>query len=439
MNNIRKSPAEKLNKAIKEYEEKSGKELYQELPATLKENIKEASFKKNLSRMDDNKLLSDSILLYHILKIVGRKFESLFEENTTESQMAFYMNKINENLLELRRALEQKAQALNLADSKKNTKTSLIKKLDRLFSITYLLEMCLKRNPYNESSSQNYKSYFFNCYTQTLYLNENSTYLQLIQKCQTLFNSQSQDIFREIFLLVYENYGNRKYSALERLFLDLKANKQNNINIQTLGQFGINYLLVTLTYDYFQGFYPNSPFFGEENECETIKTDIKSLLTEYDKTLNFIKTRAVLNPVLPREHIKLGLEALWNTIDYINDLVSLHIPIWINYKYAEENNLIGMPKKYQDEEIIKVCKEIQKYDLNKDNDCKNLVNYFRNNIYGLQYQTPMSKRQFEREISKNLLKRKLSLPNNDKRISFKARTKGYLGNLKQAYSMRDSI
>ena len=122
MNNIRKSPAEKLNKAIKEYEEKSGKELYQELPATLKENIKEASFKKNLSRMDDNKLLSDSILLYHILKIVGRKFESLFEENTTESQMAFYMNKINENLLELRRALEQKAQALNLADSKKNTK-----------------------------------------------------------------------------------------------------------------------------------------------------------------------------------------------------------------------------------------------------------------------------------------------------------------------------
>ena len=432
MESVDNTPASRLKAAIKAFENAGHKKLYQELPVIYKKHIKELSFYKQIQRMKDDKLLSDSALLYQVLKIIGRKYDSLFEDTSSDLQVSFYLNKINESLLEIRKYQDQKDLFLKDSELKKNTRASLITKIDRIFSITYLLEMCLKQNPYTASSNQ-YQSYFINDYNTQLFFYDSSEYSQLIRKSQLLFDSSSQDIFRKLFVLLFENYGNRKHLTLGKLFLELNATVQNSLNKQILGLFGINYLLITLTYDYIQGFYPGYPFYAEKEDYEIIKTGFKSLLSEYDKTYKFIKARIELDPAISIEVVKPGIEALWTAMFYIDGLFSLHISIWSNYKIYEENNWSEMSQDNQEKTILKLCKESLKYDLNNEDDRKKFINYFRNNLCGLQYLTPISKRQYERKTSEQLVKLKLPLPVKDEQIEFISKMHGYLEGLKQAY------
>ena len=118
---------------------------------------------------------------------------------------------------------------------------------------------------------------------------------------------------------------------------------------------------------------------------------------------------------------------------YIDGVFSLHISVWSNYKIYEENNWSEMSQDNQEKTILKLCKESLKYDLNNEDDRKKIINYFRNNLCGLQYLTPISKRQYERKTSEQLVKLKLPLPVKDEQIEFISKMHGYLEGLKQAY------
>lgn len=67
--------SDRLKYAIKKYEKSSGKKLYSELEESFRITLSEKAFEKKIQRMQDDKLVTDTGLLYNVLKILGISFE----------------------------------------------------------------------------------------------------------------------------------------------------------------------------------------------------------------------------------------------------------------------------------------------------------------------------------------------------------------------------
>ncbi len=322
-------PADKLRKAISEYEQTSGRTLFSELLEENKVTIKEASFNKKLQRMTGNKLLSESDLLYNILSIIGIKYEYLFNNTNPEEQTAYYLNQINKRLLEIKKNQDQAAMLSNVSGGNLPKRFTTIKKLDRIFSITYLIEKCL-----HPSLAKNdvYKSYFFYQGAQSLTLSPDSDYLKLIQEAQLLFNDTNiTGIFGNLFNLCFINYGLKNNACLKDLYFLFTNNEVSGMNRELLGLFGLNYLCILLAYDYIQSFSSGMAFVDNLNEeSDNIKYSFRTLISDFEKAFKFIYTRiSIKSNSFSQENSEFSFKRLYDTIIFIDSLLSLHIPYWI--------------------------------------------------------------------------------------------------------------
>lgn len=443
------SPADKLRQAIKEYEQTSGRSLFSKLLEENKVTIKEASFNKKLQRMEENKLLADSDLLYNILNIIGIKYEYLFNNTNPEEQTAYYLNQINKQLLEIKKNQEQAAILANRLGGKLPKRFTTIKKLDRIFSITYLIEKCLQPFLVKDDT---YKSYFFYQGVPLLNLIPDSDYFKLIQKGQLLFkDTNTTSIFGKLFNLCFINYGVKNNACLKDLHFYFNSNEISGMHREVLGIFGLNYLCILLVYEYIQAFCSGMAFADNLTvESDNIKYSFRTLISDFEKTFKFIYTRISIKlNSFPQEKIKFGFERLNDTLFFIDGLLSLHIPYWLHYKMTEENNPILVnqqnPKKITEEQnksIIDLCKKIQQYDLQDKRNVLDVCSIFRYEVntmlyksaYGFQIPNPISKRQFELLMSKQLAKTKLALPEQNENIAFFQKEKGYLETMKQLFN-----
>lgn len=367
--------SDRLKSAIKKYEKSSGKKIYSELPESFRVTLGEKAFEKKIQRMQDDKLLTDTGLLYNVLKILGISFESLFSDNNKNDQISFYLNKINETLTDIRKEQEYNKSILEAINNKKQTRTSHIKKLDRVLSITYLLQYVFFKD-----TKQNY-------FSQPLYLPQSSKYLETINHFQE--RNRLEPVFKEIFIFCYIQYS-LKTTGCIKLIYDY-VNKNNNPDFENLlGEIGINYILLKGVLDYINSFYPNNPFADYDNaKCENVKTKIKGVIQELDKTIRFLYIKKEISSEIYAERESL-YNLLYKTCNFVNDILSLHIETWMFYKNSEENISFGYN------------------------------------------QTKQAKQPNERSYSKKLLLTKLNLPVQNELINYTQKSIGVFESIKNA-------
>lgn len=367
--------SDRLKYAIKKYEKSSGKKLYSELEESFRITLSEKAFEKKIQRMQDDKLVTDTGLLYNVLKILGISFESLFSDNNKEDQISSYLNKINEMLVDIRKEQEYNKSLLEAINNKKQTRTNHIKKLDRVLSITYLLQ-----NVYFKNKEKNYFSQYLN-------LPPSSKYQGTIKYFQE--KAQRESVFKEIFEYCYTQYSVKTTGCIKLIYDYLKNNNDLNY-LNLLGEIGINYILLKGLLDYLNSFYPKNPFGDYDNtNCDNVKSKIKVVLQELDKTIRFLCTKKEIASEIYNENMSL-FELLYKTCIFVNDILSLHIETWIYYKNSEENIFFGYN------------------------------------------QTQQTKQPNERLFSKKLLSTKLNLPVQNELINYTQKSIGVFESIKNA-------
>lgn len=425
------SPAEKLRTAIKEYEKNSGKKIYDELPEAYR-SIREQTFYKQIQRMSDVKLLSNTNILYQVLKIIGMSFSSLFEADNPETQFAFYLNKINENLSAIRKRQEENDWlAKNSAVKNIRSRNTQIKKLDMLMSIIYLLDI-INLKFWGQTSV--FENNFI------VILNPQSEYYAILRRLQL---SQPNDIF----IYFYHKYEPKNQKQLARLFAMLSQTAINNPLVkENLSLLGLSHIILVLTYNYIASF-PTNPF-AENNGGEIFelqKKKFRDTIKSFNATFEFIFLRNKVNVLSNKKEKKSeAIIQLRDTVRFIEGLLSVHIlPYWKSYKETIENGFLSFSQSAQtyiaqNQSILEFIRKINSLEIKTPYDEQYLVCEFRQFICrtfsgGLQLPTPKFVRDYEKMVSNSLKETKLPVQNKNYCIEFWEKTAGFLERTKQMY------
>lgn len=442
MDETKKPAAEQLKCAIEEY---GKKKLYNELPKYVR-NFKYSGFCQKVTRLKDFHFFTDSRLLFEVLKILGITFESLFNPETEESKIAFYLKKINANIEALR--TEQQLNnwfEKNAFTNKPTPRSTLIIKLDDLLSIWYtnlflipafinnFCDMDLKKKLIVPEIQikifpPNYSQFISDIYSWTEYINN--------------FN------LTNLFMYYYKTYSTKDRPKLNKLFA-LIGNNPHAAN--PFGFLGINYILLNSIQNYLKAF-NDTPFVGFKNDeieidiYKNVKASLNTILKKFDEAIEFIDIRfQIAYHQDYKEAISDSIEQLIFVENFITNLLPAHIDIWKEYKETIENKILQQNEKQvnaiqnaQYDELLSIVKEIKKINLKLKGNEDNAVSTLRFGInklltsstFGTQIITPITKLKYERYISGLLESTKLRATEKDTLSHFENKTIGYLERFK---------
>lgn len=449
MEKINIPAAEKLKKAIEEY----GKEkVYNELPEDMKESYKPASFFQKVTRLKEYNFFTDSKLLFEVLRILGISFESLFSYESEESKIAFYLNKINDNIAALRR--EQQLNnwfECNSTIQKQTTRTTPINKLNNVLSLWYIYSHLLPRfqqlfNVPNTSEILMYQP------ESELFLTPKSDFFRKINSWNNYVNYSTPD---EIFLHNFKIYGSKDRAKLNRLFA-LVGKNDTQIPVPSLSLLGANYLLIYNLQNYYSSF-DITPFQeGKYNEngkdsnliYKQIKLSLSTILRKFDEVIDFIDVRSQVSSYeKSNDAIEDSIKQLIKTENFIHYSLIFHYPLWKMYITSVENGVLQQTdaqvrniQAVQDKKILELIIELKSIDFRsqKEKNHAKAIELLRFRInemctgspFGVQLITPMSKLHYERMMSEKLEKNKLPVPQQDSVTHFENSIIGYLERFK---------
>ncbi len=451
MNNENNCPAEQLKKAIKDYEKSCKRKIYNELPLEIKTTIKQQAFYQKINRMKDTVLFSDSNLLYEVLRILGIKFESLYDPEGEEAKISYYLNKINESISALRTEQKMNTWFEKNCDKPKITqRTTLIKKLNALLSVWYAI-FILDANFRMKNKVSTTVNWMIDTSTLPL-LHPSSIYNNNIQQWNAylIISPKATD---QIFCYLFRQFGTKERPKLNKLFAYIG---QNEIPVTALSLFGLNYLLLINLLNFWNS-YDTSPFnpFNKDGssieEYKKLRFQISSLLKAYDNIIDFLD---IVSDVSAYQESSSAIEDAYNqliiTENFIYTVVGNSISLWKMYIESIENGVLQQNEiqtrnlqEIQDNEIEKIIKAIREISFRGKprEKMQYAINLFRgrvnlllsNNPYGTQLITPISKLQYERFISEKLETMKPEFPHKDYVISFVQNTKGFLERFKNYF------
>ncbi|MCR4713986.1 MAG: hypothetical protein K5751_06345 [Treponemataceae bacterium] len=450
MDNKTLPAAEKLKTAIDKY----GKEnLYKELPDYIKEQYKPESFNQKINKLHGDTFFTDSKLLYEILRCIGVSYESLFNPESEESRIAFYLNKINENIAALKD--EQKLNNWfenNSTIQKKPPRTTPIKKLNNVLSIWYIYSHLIpefKRlfNVPNTSEELIYGSGLelnLSPYTSDLFKNICSWNINL--------NHSTPD---DIFLHAFKVYGSEDRAKLNLLFA-LVGTNDTQIPSTSLSLLGANYLLIYNLQNYYNSF-DVTPFqegVDKENGktsdliYKQIKTSLSTILRKFDEVIDFIDIRSQVSAFEKKnDAIEDSIDQLIKTENFIFNRLFFHYLLWKMYITSIENEILQQNdaqvrnlQAVQDTQILDLIKELKAIDFRSQKGKNQAIELLRFRInemctgspFGFQLITPMSKLHYERMMSNKLERLKLPVPKEPDSIThFENSIIGYLERFKK--------
>ena len=438
--------ADKLKLAIDKY----GKDnLYKELPDYIKAQYKPESFNNKINRLHGYTFFTDSKLLYEILRVIGISYESLFNQESEESKIAFYLNKINGNIESLR--AEQQLNSWfesNSTIQKPTPRTTPIKKLNNVFSIWYInLHLIPSYQQIFKTPTPPEK--LINKSEYKLYLNPSTS--ELLQKL--LFWQKNITSFtpNEIFIDIFKRYGSTDRPKLNKLFA-LIGTELNQGHPSALSFLGINYLLINNLQNYYSSF-SITPFQEGSKDGKTsnriykqIKLSLNTILKKFDEVIDFIEIRSQVSSYEKiKDAITDSLEQLIKTENFIINNLDFHFYLWKTYITSIENETIQQneaqvkeKKSDLDNKILELINDLKKIDFRKKENHSKAIEQFRFSVnemctgspFGIQLITPMSKLHYERMMSEKLGKYKLPLPEQDTIIHFENSMIGYLERFK---------
>lgn len=454
MENMKTIPAaEKLKKAIEEY----GKDkVYNELPEDMKDLYKPASFFQKVTRLKDYNFFTDSKLLFEVLRILGISFESLFSSESEESKIAFYLNKINDNIAALRTEQQLNNWFENNAFTQKTTpRSTLIIKLDAVFSIWYINLFLIPA--YIER-------FHVTKINETLYIpdlkinifphNVSELLSNISYWCQNIYHFNPSDLF----MYYYKKYSLKDRPKLNKLYALIGNNTNTQYTATPLSFLGINYILINNIQNYFKAC-NNTPFYDGTTDnkiaieiYKNLKDSLSTILKKFDEVIEFIEIRSKVSIYQDyADAISDSIEQLISVENFITNIFPGYMNTWKKYTEDIENKNLQKNESQvknilsiQNEKLLSIIKELKKIDLRSKGNEEKAISLLRFSVneactsspFGLQLVTPMTKLNYEKYVSELLESTKIRVPKKDSTIHFENRTIGFLERYK-SYQLKE--